>query len=162
MKHTISVLVENRFGVLSHVSGLFSSRGFNIDSLAVGTTEDPTVSRMTLVVDADKRILEQVVKQLRKLIDVIKVQDITGQDFVDRELVLVKVNADSETRSEVMQIVDIFRAKIVDVSPKSVTVEITGDQGKNKGIIDLLKQFGIKEIVRTGRVAMTRDTNGKR
>ncbi len=162
MKHTISVLVENRFGVLSHVSGLFSSRGFNITSLAVGETEDPTVSRMTLVVDADERILEQVIKQLRKLIDVIKVQDLTGQDYVDRELVLVKVNADSNTRSEVMQIVDIFRSKIVDVSPKSVTVEITGNEGKIRGIIDLLKQFGIKEITRTGRIAMARDSGRDR
>ena len=162
LKHTISVLVENRFGVLSHVSGLFSSRGFNITSLAVGETEDPTVSRMTLVVDADERILEQVIKQLRKLIDVIKVQDLTGQDYVDRELVLVKVNADSNTRSEVMQIVDIFRSKIVDVSPKSVTVEITGNEGKIRGIIDLLKQFGIKEITRTGRIAMARDSGRDR
>ncbi len=162
MKHTISVLVENRFGVLSHVSGLFSSRGFNITSLAVGETEDPSVSRMTLVVDADERILEQVVKQLRKLIDVIKVQDLTGQDYVDRELVLVKVNADSDTRPEVMQIVDIFRSKIVDVSPKSVTVEITGNGGKIRGIIDLLKQFGIKEITRTGRIAMARDSGRDR
>ena len=159
MKHTISVLVENKSGVLSHVSGLFSSRGFNIDSLAVGETEDPALSRMTIVLDADERILEQVIKQLRKLIDVVKVTDLTGQEMVERELVLIKVNADSQTRSEIMQVVDIFRANIVDVSPKSVTVEVVGDEGKVKGILNLLKQFGIKETVRTGRVALVRDVN---
>lgn len=156
MKHIISVLVENKFGVLARVSGLFSARGFNIDSLAVGETEDPSVSRMTIVVAGDDRILEQVTKQLHKLVEVIKIQDLTKDDFIDRELVLVKVNATGAKRSEVMQIVDIFRAKIVDVNPKSVVVEMTGDQNKIKALINLLSSFGIKEIVRTGRIAMAR------
>ena len=156
MKHTISVLVENRSGVLARISTLFSARGFNIDSLAVGETDDPTVSKMTIVLDADERILEQVVKQLRKVIDVIKVQDLTGQNFIDRELVLVRVNATPTTRSEIMQIVDIFRAKIVDAKPRSLTVELTGDTDKINGFLELVREFGIKNIVRTGRVAMAR------
>jgi acetolactate synthase-1/3 small subunit len=156
MKHTISVLVENRAGVLSHISGLFSSRGFNIDSLAVGETHDPTVSRMTIVVDADERILEQIMKQLRKLIDVIKVQDLTGGDFIDRELVLIKVDAGPKKRSEIMQAVETFRARVVDVNPKSITVEVTGDRGKINAVLELMRGFGIKEVVRTGRIAMAR------
>ena len=156
MKHTISALVENRSGVLAHISNLFSARGFNIDSLAVGETDDPSVSRMTIVLDADERILEQVVKQLRKLIDVIKVQDLTGQNFIDRELVMVKINSSAATRSEIMQTVDIFRAKIIDAKPKSLTVELTGDVDKINGFLELVREFGIKDIVRTGRVAMAR------
>ncbi len=156
MKHTISALVENRSGVLAHISNLFSARGFNIDSLAVGETDDPSVSRMTIVLDADERILEQVVKQLRKLIDVIKVQDLTGQNFIDRELVMVKINSTAATRSEIMQTVDIFRAKIIDAKPKSLTVELTGDADKINGFLELVREFGIKDIVRTGRVAMAR------
>lgn len=156
MKHTISVLVENKAGVLSHVAGLFSSRGFNIDSLAVGETQDPTMSRMTLVVDADERILEQIMKQLHKLIDVIKVQDLTGEDFIDRELVLIKVDAKPQNRSEIMQIADTFRARVIDVSLKSLAIEVTGDKGKINAMIELLREFGIREVVRTGRIAMTR------
>lgn len=156
MKHTISALVENKSGVLAHISTLFSARGFNIDSLAVGETDDPAVSRMTIVLDADERILEQVVKQLRKLIDVIKVQDLTGQNFIDRELVLVKVNATPTTRAEIVQIVDIFRARIVDASSKALTIEVTGDTEKIKGMLKLLREFGVKDIVRTGKVAMAR------
>jgi acetolactate synthase-1/3 small subunit len=156
MKHIISVLVENRFGVLAHVSGLFSARGFNIDSLAVGETEDPTISRMTIVVDGDERILEQVTKQLHKLIDVVKVQDLTKEDFIDRELTLIRVNAQGSKRSEIMEIVDIFRARIVDVNPKSVPVERTGDQEKSHAILELLRPYGIIEIARTGRSAMSR------
>lgn len=156
MKHTISALVENRSGVLAHISTLFSARGFNIDSLAVGETDDPTVSRMTIVLDADERILEQVVKQLRKLIDVVKVQDLTGQNFIDRELVLVRINATPATRSEIMQTVDIFRAKIVDAKPMSLTVELTGDADKINGFLELVREFGIKDIVRTGKIAMAR------
>ncbi|MCK4262259.1 acetolactate synthase small subunit [bacterium] len=156
MKHTISALVENRSGVLAHISTLFSARGFNIDSLAVGETDDPAVSKMTIVLDADERILEQVVKQLRKLIDVIKVQDLTGQNFIDRELVLVKINATPATRSEIMQTVDIFRAKIVDAKPRSLTVELTGDADKINGFLELVGEFGIKDIVRTGKIAMAR------
>lgn len=156
MKHTIAVLVENRFGVLARIAGLFSSRGFNIDSLAVGETEDPTVSRMTIVVDGDEKILEQVTKQLNKLIDTIKVLDLTGEDFIDRELILVKVHAPSSVRSEILQIVDIFQAKIIDVKSTTVTVEVTGNGHKIKGILDLLKGYGIKEMVRTGPVAISR------
>lgn len=156
MKHTISVLVENRAGVLSHVAGLFSSRGFNIDSLAVGKTQDATVSRMTIVVDADEKILEQIIKQLHKLIDVIKVQDLTGEDFIDRELVLIKVDAKQEKRSEIMQVANTFRARVVDVNPKSLTVEITGNRGKINAMLELLQEFGIKEVVRTGSIAMVR------
>ena len=156
MKHTISVLVENRFGVLARISGLFSSRGFNIDSLAVGETEDPTVSRMTIVVDGDEKILEQVTKQLNKLIDVIKVLDLTGEDFIDRELILLKIHVTPSTRSEILQIVDIFQARIIDVKPVAVTIEVTGNEHKIKSILDLLKGFGIKEMVRTGRIAISR------
>lgn len=162
MKHTISVLVENRFGVLARVAGLFSSRGFNIDSLAVGRTDDETVSRMTIVVDADDRILEQVKKQLNKLIDVIKVYDHEDEDFIDRELVLVKVSASGPVRSEVMQIADIFRAKVVDVSPKTITVEATGNTSKVEGFIELMADYGIREIVRTGCVAMSRGATALR
>ena len=162
MKHIISVLVENKFGVLARVANLFSARGFNIDSLAVGETEDATVSRMTIVVAGDERILEQVTKQLYKLIDVIKVQDLTKEDFLDRELVLIKVTASGDKRSEVMQIVDIFRANIVDVNTRSVVVEMTGDRNKIQALINLLAPFGIKEITRTGRIAMARrEKNGK-
>ncbi len=156
MKHTISALVENKSGVLAHISSLFSARGFNIDSLAVGETDDPAVSKMTIVLDADERILEQVVKQLHKLIDVIKVQDLTGQNFIDRELVLVKVNTTPTTRAEIMQIVNIFRARIVDAGSKALTIEITGDTEKIKGMLELLREFGIKDIVRTGKIAMAR------
>ena len=156
MKHTISVLVENKAGVLSHVAGLFSSRGFNIDSLAVGETHDPTVSKMTIVVDADERILEQIMKQLNKLIDVIKVQDLTGQDFIDRELLLIKVDAKPSNRSEILQLVNTFRARVIDVNPKSMTIEVTGDKEKINALLELLREFGIKEIVRTGKIAMAR------
>ncbi|OIN96189.1 acetolactate synthase small subunit [Candidatus Desantisbacteria bacterium CG1_02_38_46] len=157
MKHTICCLVENKFGVLARIAGLFSSRGFNINSLAVGETEDAMVSRMTIVLDADERILEQVIKQLRKLIDVIKVIDLTGQDSVERELMLIKVNtSDTVAKSEAMQIVDIFRAKIVDVGAKSLVVEITGDEKKVETLLELLRPFGIKELARTGKIAMLR------
>jgi len=156
MKHTISILVENKFGVLARVSGLFSSRGFNIESLSVGETTDPSVSRMTIVTRGDDQIIEQVIKQLRRLIDVIKVTDLTEENFVERELVLIKVNSDSNIRSEILEIVDIFRGKIIDVSPKSYVIEVTGDSEKIDAIIGLLKPLGIKEIARTGSVAMSR------
>lgn len=161
MKHVISVLVENKAGVLSHVAGLFSSRGYNIDSVAVAETEDPTVSRMTIVVDADERILEQIIKQLRKIIDVIKVQDLTGEDFIDREMVLIKISAKPGHRSEIMQVADAFRARTVDVNPKSLTIEITGNQEKIGALLELLREFGIKEIVRTGRIAMARGSKNQ-
>lgn len=156
MKHTVAVLVENKPGVLARVSGLFSRRGFNIESLAVGVTENADTSRMTIVVNGDDKILEQVMKQLNKLIDVIRVSDIPPEDSVNRELALIKVGVDSKTRAEVMQIVDIFRAKIVDVGTKSLIVEVTGDESKINAIEQLLRQFGVKEMVRTGKVAMNR------
>lgn len=156
MKHTVAVLVENKPGVLARVAGLFSRRGFNIESLAVGVTENADTSRMTIVVSGDDNVLEQVMKQLNKLIDVIRVTDIPQEDSVNRELALIKVGVDSDTRAEVMQIVDIFRAKIVDVGVKSLIVEVTGDESKIGAIEQLLRQFGIKEMVRTGKVAMNR------
>lgn len=156
MKHTISVLVENHFGVLAHVAGLFSARGFNIDSLAVGETEDPTVSRMTIVAKGDDRVLEQITKQLNKLIDVIKVQDLTPEEKIARELVLVKVHATAANRSDVLQIVNTFRAKVVDVNPHSLTIEVTGSEEKVDAMLELLRPFGIKEAVRTGTIALAR------
>ncbi|MDP2896839.1 MAG: acetolactate synthase small subunit [bacterium] len=156
MKHIISVLVQNKSGVLARVAGLFSGRGFNIDSLCVAETQDPTKSRMTIVAHGDDRVLEQVNKQLNKLIDVIKVTDFEGGEYVDRELLLVKVSVNSSTRPEVMQIVDIFRARIVSVNHNSLIVEVTGDEGKVAAFIDLLQTFGIKEITRTGKIAMSR------
>ena len=156
MKHTISVMVENKFGVLARVSGLFSSRGFNIESLSVGETTDSTVSRMTIVTKGDDQIIEQVIKQLRRLIDVIKVTDLTEDNFVEREMVMIKVNSDSKSRSEILEIVDVFRGKIIDLSPRSYIIEVTGDTEKIDAILGLLKPIGIKEIARTGSVAMSR------
>jgi acetolactate synthase-1/3 small subunit len=156
MKHTLAVLVENKSGVLSRVASLFSRRGYNIDSLAVGVTEDSDISRITIVVHGDDHVLEQVTKQLNKLVDVIKVSDIGGEDTVERELVLIKVAANVDTRAEIIQIADIFRAKIVDVAPKSMIVEVTGDESKVQAIEKLLRQFGIKEMVRTGKLALIR------
>ena len=156
MRHTISVLVENEFGVLSRVSGLFSGRGFNIESLTVAETLDPTVSRMTIVTSGNAQILEQILKHLNKLISVIKVVDLTGVETVDRELVLIKVNAEPETKTEVLRLVDIFRAKIVDVASRCYTIEMTGDEEKINALLQLLKPIGIREIVRTGRVAIAR------
>lgn len=155
-KHTLSVLVENRSGVLSRVAGLFSRRGFNIDSLAVGVTENPEVSRITIVVDGDDYTVEQVSKQLNKLIDVIKIRVLENSESISRELVMMKVNATASTRSEIVQIVEIFRAKIVDVSKSTLTVEISGGTDKVAALEDMLKQFGIKEIVRTGTIAIER------
>ena len=158
MRHTLAVLVDNKPGVLSRVSGLFSRRGFNIESLAVGMTEDPEISRMTIVVRGDDRVLAQVTSQLGKLIDVISVCDIPSSESVDRELVLIKVSADATTRSEIMQIVDIFRAKIIDVGTETLIIEVTGDRGKVRAIKEMLGRFGIRELVRTGMVAMNRNT----
>jgi len=156
MRHTISVLVENKFGVLARVSGLFSGRGFNIDSLCVAETDDPTTSMMTIVTHGDDKIIEQIEKQLNKLIDVIKVNDLTKEDHVERELVLIKVGTEKGKRSEIMEIADIFRAKIIDVGHKTIIVETTGDEDKLTALINLLKPFGIKEIVRTGKIALAR------
>ena len=155
-RHTISVLVENKSGVLARIAGLFSARGFNIDSLAVGETQDPTVSRMTIVVRGDENILEQVEKQLNKLIDIIKVSDYIQTPHLERDLALIKVKADKTNRSELMQIADVFRAKIVDVSETSVIIEATGDEDKIAALIRMLESFGIQEMSRTGIVAMAR------
>ena len=160
-KHTIAVEVENRSGVLARIASLFSARGFNIDSLAVGETEDPTISRMTLVVPGDDQVIEQVIKQLRKLIDVIKVVDLTKEDRVERELVLVKVKARGADRAEIMRIVDIFRAKVVDIHPETFTIEVTGTEEKIEGILALLRPFGIKKLVRTGKIALPREGKAK-
>lgn len=156
MRHTISVLVENEFGVLSRVSGLFSGRGFNIESLCVAETLDTKTSRMTIVTSGNEQILEQIKKQLNKLINVIKVIDHHEIDSLERELALIKVTAEAETRAEILRIVDIFRARIVDVTQKSYTLEITGDENKVAAIIEMLRPMGIKELVRTGKVAMGR------
>jgi len=157
MRHTISVMVENRSGVLSRVVGLFSGRGFNIDSLSVGETIDPEISRITIVTTGDDRIIEQVAKQLNKLIDVIKVTDLTDLNFVDREMILIKISATDKTKAEILRINDIFRGKIVDVSQASYTFEITGDDGKIEAFIKMVKPFGVKEIARTGKVAVSRE-----
>ena len=156
MKHTISVLLQNKPGVLSRVTGLFSGRGFNIESLSVAETLDTGVSCLTLVTRGPDEIIEQITKQLHKLIDVIKVVDVSESEFVEREMALIRVKAESHTRAEVLRIIDIFRGKVVDVSPKSYAVEITGPQSKIKAVIDILKPIGIQEIVRTGTIAMAR------
>ncbi len=159
MKHALSVLVENRPGVLVRVAGLFARRGFNIDSLVVAETENPAVSRMTITVDEQDQPVEQVTKQLHKLINVIKITDLEPGDSVERELLMVKVKADASTRSEIMQIVEIFRAKIVDVSQEVLIIEMTGTREKVSAFMDLLTPFGVVELMRTGRLAMGR---GKR
>ena len=156
MKHTLSVLVENKPGVLARVAELFARRGFNIESLAVGTTEKPDISRMTIVVDVEEHSLEQVRKQLHKLINVIEISDLDPETSVAREMVMAKIKADPENRSEVIEIVDIFRGNIVDVSRESITVEVTGNASKLRAFEDLVKPYGIKELVRTGKVALPR------
>ena len=161
MRHTLSVLVENEPGVLSRVAGLFSGRGFNIESLNVAPTMEQGVSLMTIVTDGDELIIEQIKKQLRKLITVVKVVDMNEVKHVDREMVLIKVNATEQTRAEVLRIVDIFRCKVVDVSPSELTLEATGDRGKIKALSNLLHRFGIKEQARTGTVAMRRSMQMK-
>ncbi|NQT06671.1 MAG: acetolactate synthase small subunit [Candidatus Omnitrophica bacterium] len=157
MKHVISVMVENKFGVLAHVSGLFSARGFNIASLAVGETEDPTVSRMTIVVDGDERTLEQIKKQLNKLIDVIRVYDLTSTNFIDREMVLIKVKVNAKNRQDVIKIVETVGSYVDSVDANTLTVEAAGDQNKLTTLVELLKPFGIIEMVRTGRIAIAVD-----
>jgi len=160
MKHIISVMVENKSGVLAKVAGLFSRRGFNIDSLAVGPTDDSAVSRITIVVNAENHSIEQITKQLYKLINVIKIQELDPSNIVERELVLIKVTADSKTRPEILEIVSIFRVNIVDVGKKSLIIEITGSSRKVKALEDLLKPFGILELVRTGKIACMRGAKG--
>lgn len=157
MRHTISVLVENKFGALTRIAGLFSGRGYNIDTLNVAPTQDQTASRMTIVTRGDDAKLEQIVKQLNKLPDVIEVRHFGKDEYVDRELALVKVKVNSETRAEVMQITDIFRAKIVDVQPANLTVEITGGEDKVEKFIALMQPFGVLDLTRTGQVALPRN-----
>lgn len=157
MKHTLSVIVENKFGVLARIAGLFSARGFNISSLAVAPTDDPLVSRITMVVDAaDEKILEQIKKQLNRLIDVITVVDFTKKDFIDREIVLVKVNADSKAKHRINHLVEKFSAKIAESRPDYVIIEAAADQHKIKELLDSLTEFGIKELVRSGKVAIAK------
>ena len=156
LQHTLSVLVENRPGVLTRVTSLFARRGFNIESLAVGVTEDPTLSRITIVVAGEDTPLEQVTKQLHKLINVIKIQDLHPGDAVDRELVLFKVNAPPERRHEIIEVANVFRAKIVDVGKNTLTIEATGTGDKLAAMEDLLRAYGIKELARTGKIALTR------
>ncbi|MYE90454.1 acetolactate synthase small subunit [Candidatus Poribacteria bacterium] len=155
-RHIFSVLVENRFGVLARIAGLFSGRGFNIDSLNVAETDDPDVSHMTIVTHGDTQIIEQIYKHLNKLIDVIKVTDLTVENHVEREIVLIKVYAEPQRRGEILQIVEIFRAHTVDVGPDSLIIEVTGDEGKLKAAIDLLRPYGIQELARTGKIAIMR------
>ena len=159
-KHTISVLVENKFGALNRIVGLFSARGYNIDSISVGTSEDDSVARVTIVSKGDDDVIEQIIKQLNKLIDVTKVVDLTYDSYVERELVLVKVAANRNSRPELMQISEIFRSKIIDISQRSITIEATGGEQKVDAMIKMLSPFGIKEIARTGRVALKREFEG--
>lgn len=156
MRHVITLLVENEFGVLARIAGLFSGRGFNIESLSVAETLDPTISTMTIVTRGDDAIIEQVIKQLNKLIPVIKVVDLIDKEFVERQMILVKVSTTPQTRDEVLRIAEIFKGKIIDVGNKTYTIEVTGDEKKINAILALLKPLGIKELVRTGRVAMAR------
>ncbi len=157
-KHTISVLVENHFGVLARVSGMFSSRGYNINSLSVGETEEPSISRMTVIVPGDDNVLAQIIKQLNKLVDVIEVKDLTQDSFVERELVMIRVTASSAQRAEVIELANIFRAKVVDVSPDFMILEATGSEGKISAFIDVVRPYGIAELVRTGEIAITRSS----
>jgi acetolactate synthase I/III small subunit len=161
MRHTISVLVENKFGVLTRVAGLFSGRGYNIDTLNVAPTQQPDTSRMTIVTRGDDATLEQIVKQLNKLVDVLEVSDFREYQYIDRELVLVKVKVDAHSRAEVMQITDIFRAKIVDVQPDSLTIEVTGNESKVEKFLELMRTFGVLNLTRTGKVALPRRENGE-
>ncbi len=158
MKHTLSALVQDQPGVLTRIAGMFARRGFNIDSLTVGPTERPGISRITMVVPGDEQDVEQMTKQLYKLIDVLKVTDITHVPCVERELMLIKVNASPDTRSDIMDVAQMFRARIVDVAEESLTLEVTGDPGKMVAIIKMLTNFGIREIARTGLVALTRES----
>lgn len=157
MEHIISVLVENKFGALSRVAGLFSGRGFNIESLSVAPTIDPSVSLMTVVTSGDDRIIEQIVKQLNKLIDVIKVVDLNDSEFVARETALIKVHTKAEDRAEALRITDIFRGNVIDSTATTYTIEVTGDAKKIDAILNLLQPLGIKELARTGRVAIARE-----
>ncbi len=161
MRHVLSALVHNQPGVLAHVSGMLASRGFNIDSLAVGETEDPNLSRMTFVVHGDDGVLEQVRKQLDKIVTVVKVQDISGEDFVERDLMLIKVRATSHQRMEITLLVEMFRARVVDVSAHDLMIEISGQERKVEAFIELMRPYGIIELARTGRIALVRGIPGQ-
>ena len=156
MKHTISILMRNKPGALSRVTGLFSGRNFNIESLCVAETLDPEFSCLTLVTKGEAAIIEQITKQLHKLIDVVTLSDISHGEYVEREMVLIRMKADSHTRAEVLRVIDIFRGKVVDVSPNSYALEVTGSESKINAVLDILRPIGIKEIVRTGKIAMKR------
>lgn len=162
MLHTISVLVDNHFGVLARISGLFSTRGYNIESLCVGTTEDPTISRMTVVVEGDERVLEQIVNQLNKLVEVIEVADLTRDAHVERELVMIRLGTDAKRRTELIEIANIFRAKVCDVSPDALILEATGSKDKVNAFIDITRPFGIESLSRTGVIALPRTANGSK
>jgi acetolactate synthase-1/3 small subunit len=157
-RHVLSALVQNQPGVLAHISGMLASRGFNIDSLAVGETEDPHLSRITFVVMGDDRVLEQVRKQLEKVVTVVRVIDISRENFVERDLMLLKIDAPPERRLEIMQIVQVFRGRIVDVGPDQLMIEISGQEGKVEAFIELMRPYGIRELARTGRIALVRAT----
>ena len=156
MKHLISALVKNEVGVLAHVAGLFAARAYNIDSLNVGETEDPEVSRMTIVVRGDDAIIEQVIKQLRKLISVLKVQDFSSRPFVERHLLLIKINTPADRRGQIIDLAEVFDGKVVDISQKDIVVELSGPEAKIDAFISLCQPYGIKEVVRSGRIAMLR------
>jgi len=156
MRHVLSALVQNVPGVLSHISGMLASRGYNIDSLAVGETEDPQLSRMTFVIVGDDSVLDQIRKQLEKIVTVVRVDDISSQDYVERDLMLIKVTASPGKRGEIIELTDIFHGRIVDVSPDAVMIEISGEERKIEAFIELMRPFGILEVVRTGRIAMVR------
>ena len=161
MKHIISALVSNQVGVLAHVASLFSARGYNIDSMNVGETEDPAVSRMTIVARGDAAVIEQIVKQLRKLVSILKVQDLSGQPYVERDLMLIKVGTPPGRRGEVIDLVEVFRGKVVDISPKDIVVELSGPEAKIEAFISLCRPYGIKETVRSGRIALLRGVKGE-
>ncbi len=156
MKHIISALVSNQVGVLAHIASLFSARGYNIDSMNVGETEDPAVSRMTIVAHGDDAVIEQIIKQLRKLINVLKVQDLSGQPYVERDLMLIKVATPGDQRGEVIDLVEVFRGKVVDISHRDITIELSGPEAKIEAFISLCRPYGIKETIRSGRIALVR------
>ena len=162
MRHVLSAVVQNQPGVLAHVAGMLASRGFNIDSLAVGETENPHLSRMTFVVVGDDKVLDQLRKQLEKLVTVVKVLDISTEDYVERDLMLIKINVPSDRRGEIRELADIFRGRIVDVGPHQIMVEISGPERKIEAFIDLMRPYGIKELVRSGRIALVRSAHGAR
>lgn len=161
MQHTISLLVENKFGVLARISNLFSGKGYNMDSICVGETEDPALSRMTIMTSGDDMVIEQIIKQLNRLINVIKVTDLTFEEHVNRELALIKLSCTATNRNSIIQIVEIFQGKIVDISPRTLTIEVTGGRKKVQACIDMLTPFGIREIARTGTTALRREYTGK-